>query len=79
MKEMEHPKEPVKLNHVDNIDNIDNIDNTDQAPLKIFKPKPGSVIPAKRRLVKVLAVVRLARICSASADHSITPSSSTST
>ncbi|KAM2392445.1 hypothetical protein ACFX1X_035919 [Malus domestica] len=73
---LQHPMEPVKLNH---IDNIDNIDKTDQAPLKIFKPKPGSVIPAKRRLVKVLAVVRLARICSASADHSVTPSSSTST
>ncbi|KAM2392444.1 hypothetical protein ACFX1X_035919 [Malus domestica] len=76
LQEMQHPMEPVKLNH---IDNIDNIDKTDQAPLKIFKPKPGSVIPAKRRLVKVLAVVRLARICSASADHSVTPSSSTST
>lgn len=76
MKEMEHPMEPVNLNH---IDNIDNIDKTDQAPLKIFKPKPGSVIPAKRRLIKVLAVVRLARIFSASADHNITPSSSTST
>ncbi|CAB4291300.1 unnamed protein product [Prunus armeniaca] len=41
-----------------------NIDNNTEEPLLVFKPKPGTVIPARRRLVKAMLVHRFIRVCS---------------
>ncbi|KAI5315562.1 PREDICTED: PRUPE_8G205700 [Prunus dulcis] len=40
------------------------IDNNTEEPLLVFKPKPGTVIPARRRLVKAMLVHRFIRVCS---------------
>ncbi|CAB4291345.1 unnamed protein product [Prunus armeniaca] len=65
-----HPKEPMKLN------SIPSEDQSKAEPWQSFKPKPGSVLPAKKRSVLRMMFDKIVQCFCSVSDDTNSPSAS---